>query len=82
VIPRARLLHFKVRDIERIHTMAFAAALTEATQRERRLASTDCCHLRVSFPRRRLRRVSDPGVARCAERPYAVHKLPRLLHHK
>src|SRR5271155_6132136 len=29
-----------------------------------------------------LRKVSDPGVARCAGRPSAVHKPPRSLRHK
>jgi hypothetical protein len=33
-------------------------------------------------PRSRLLKVSDLGVTRCAGHPYAVHKLPRSLHHK
>ncbi len=37
---------------------------------------------RASFPQPRLRKVSDLGVARFAGHPYAVHKLPRSLHHK
>jgi hypothetical protein len=37
---------------------------------------------RVAFPRPRPRRVSGLGATRFAERPYAVHKLPRPLHHK
>jgi hypothetical protein len=36
----------------------------------------------TSFLRPRLRKVCDPGVARCAGHPYVVHKLPRSLHHK
>lgn len=36
--------------------------------------------LLASFPRPRLRKVSDPGVAQCAERPYAVRKALRSLH--
>jgi len=36
----------------------------------------------ASFPRRRLRKVSDLGGAPCARRPNAVHRLPRLLHHR
>src|SRR5260370_25660695 len=32
-----------------------------------------------SFPRPRLRKAFDLGVARCAEHRYAVHNLPRAL---
>jgi hypothetical protein len=35
----------------------------------------------ILLPQPRLRRVSGLGMAGCAGRSYAVHKLPRLQHH-